>query len=396
MNKSLLPSDPSPHKKILTIKMGAVGDLIMASAFFESVRQNFPRARISHLVSDRIYHTIKENPNIDRFILADSDKIYKRGWVSRLRETFRLLSLLRKERFDMVFILHWAWPFYLLTFLCNIPVRVGFHRKWEGLFLTHRVRPHLDQNNREAYLNLIRVLGKSAQYRKSRYYLSEREDRFLETFIRENRIGADEQVIALAPGGGRNIKQIMLTRLWPVDRYIDLLDKILEAGSYRIVLIAGPEDGQVIQPILERYPQCIDTRALSFNEKASILRRCRLLVGNDSAPIHMSMAVGVPTYSLWGPTNPNRYADSLPKHTRFFKKIECSPCYAYGEFPDCRDNLCMQAISVAEVWEALQGALSREIPKVAFTQTSESTPEFPSEIVPVPQAVPENPGRSIS
>ncbi len=152
MNKALVPSDPSV-KKILTIKMGAVGDLIMASAFFESVRQNFPQARISHLVSNQIYHTVKENPNIDRFILADSDKIYKRGWVPRLREVFRLISLLRKERFDMVFILHWAWPFYLLTFLCNIPVRVGFHRKWEGLFLTHRVRPHLDQNNREAYLN---------------------------------------------------------------------------------------------------------------------------------------------------------------------------------------------------------------------------------------------------
>ena len=247
------PSVPSA-KKILLIKMGAVGDLIMASSFFEAVRQNFPQARIAHLVSDQLLHTVKANPHIDRFIPADSDALYKGGWFSRLREVLRLISLLRKERFDTVFVLHWAWQFNLLALLCGIPVRVGFKRKWGRLFLTHRVRADADQNNREAYLNLLRVFGVPVRYQKSHYHLSEQEDRFLETFVEEHRIGAEEQLIALAPGGGRNIKQTMLTRLWPVDRYMELLGNILQAGPYRIVLIAGPDDGPVIQPILDRYP----------------------------------------------------------------------------------------------------------------------------------------------
>ena len=70
MHKAISPSVASA-KKILLIKMGAVGDLIMASSFFEAVRRNFPQARISHLVSDHLLHTVKENPNIDRFIPAD-------------------------------------------------------------------------------------------------------------------------------------------------------------------------------------------------------------------------------------------------------------------------------------------------------------------------------------
>jgi lipopolysaccharide heptosyltransferase II len=390
MNKAISSSVPSA-KKILLIKMGAVGDLIMASSFFEAVRQNFPQAHISHLVSDQLFPTVKANPNIDRFIPADSDALYKGGWFSQLREVFRLISLLRKERFDLVFVLHWAWQFNLLAFLCRIPKRVGFKRKWGGLFLTHRVRPHEDQNNREAYLDLLRIFGVPVHYQKSHYYLSEQEDRFLETFVEEHRMGAEEQLIALAPGGGRNIKQTMLNRLWPVDRYIELLSNILQAGPYRIVLIAGPDDGQVIQPILDRYPQCIDTRTLSFGEKASILRRCRLLVGNDSAPIHMAAAMGIPTYSLWGPTNPKRYGDPLPHHTTFYKKIECSPCYSYGEFPVCNDNQCMQAISVAEVWETLQAALSLKIPKPAFIESSVPEKEFPGETVSAPQVGPERP-----
>ena len=393
MHKAISPSVPSA-KKILLIKMGAVGDLIMASSFFEAVRRNFPQARISHLVSDQLLHTVKENPHIDRFIPADSNALYKGGWFSRLREVFRLISLLRKERFDTVFILHWAWQFNLLTFLCGIPVRVGFKRKWGRLFLTHRVRTGENQNNREAYLHLLKVFGVSVDYQKSHYYLSEREDRFLETFVEEHRIGAGEQLIALAPGGGRNIKQAMLNRLWPVDRYVELLGNILQAGPYRIVLIAGPDDGPAIQPILDRYPQCIDTRTLSFGEKASILRRCRLLVGNDSAPIHMAAAMSIPTYSLWGPTNPKRYGDPLPHHTTFFKKIECSPCYSYGEFPACDDNQCMQAISVAEVWETLQAALSPNTPKPAFIESSVPEKEFPGKIVSAPLVDPERPNQS--
>lgn len=220
MNKAISSSVPSA-KKILLIKMGAVGDLIMASSFFEAVRQNFPQAHISHLVSDQLFPTVKANPNIDRFIPADSDALYKGGWFSQLREVFRLISLLRKERFDLVFVLHWAWQFNLLAFLCSIPERVGFKRKWGGLFLTHRVRPQEDQNNREAYLDLLRIFGVPVHYQKSHYYLSEQEDRFLETFVEEHRMGAEEQLIALAPGGGRNIKQTMLNRLWPVDRYIE-------------------------------------------------------------------------------------------------------------------------------------------------------------------------------
>jgi lipopolysaccharide heptosyltransferase II len=393
MNKATSPSVPSA-KKILLIKMGAVGDLIMASSFFEAVRKNFPQAQITHLVSDQLFPIVKENPNIDRFIPADSNALYKGGWFSRLREVFRLISLLRKERFDTVFVLHWAWQFNLLALLCRIPVRVGFKRKFGRLFLTHGVRSREDQNNREAYLDLLRIFGVPARYQKSHYYLSEREDRFLKTFIEEHQMGAGEQLIALAPGGGRNIKQTMLTRLWPVDRYIELIGNILQAGPYRIVLIAGPDDGTVIQPILDRYPQCIDTRTLSFGEKASILRRCRLLVGNDSAPIHMASAMSLPTYSLWGPTNPKRYGDPLPHHTSFFKKIECSPCYSYGEFPACNDNQCMQAISVAEVWETLQAALSPKIPQPVFIENSVPEKAFPGENVSAPQVSPERPNPS--
>jgi lipopolysaccharide heptosyltransferase II len=393
MNKAISPSVPAA-KKILMIKMGAVGDLIMASSFFEAARQSFRQARISHLVSDQLIPTVKENPNIDQFIPADSDALYKGGWFSRLREVFRLISLLRKERFDMVFVLHWAWQFNLLAFLCRIPVRVGFKRKWGGVFLTHRVRPREDQNNREAYLNLLRIFGVPVRYQKSHYYLSEQQDRFLDTFVDEHWIVADEQLIALAPGGGRNIKQAMLTRLWPVDRYMELIGNILREGPNRIVLIAGPGDGQVIQPILDRYPQCIDTRTLSFGEKASILRRCRLLVGNDSAPIHMATAMSIPTYSLWGPTNPKRYGDPSPYHIPFFKKIECSPCYSYGEFPECNDNRCMQAISVAEVWETLQAVLSPKISRPTVSESSVPEKAFPREIVSAPQVGPKRPSQS--
>ena len=132
--------------KILLIKLGAIGDLVLASSFFDHLRKNFPHSEIILMVGRSSYYAIESNPNIDRFILADDYVLYHGGLWLRSLECLRLIYKLREEAFDMAFVLHRAWPFNLLAYMVNIPMRVGFGRGHEGMFLTHPTLVHPIQN----------------------------------------------------------------------------------------------------------------------------------------------------------------------------------------------------------------------------------------------------------
>lgn len=349
MEPSVLPE--KQPKKILLIKLGVVGDLVIASAFFDSLRNHFTADQVVLLTGRKSFRTIENNPSIDRFLLADDAAIYKGGWFSRFQETFRIIKLLRKENFDLVFVLHRSWFFNLLVFLCGIPERVGFARGREGFMLTHRVVPRPNRNERESYLDLLRKLGVVVKYERSFYYLSKTEDGFLASFLRCHNIRGDERLIGIAPGGGKNVKTNMVTKRWPEKNYVILIRRILVEIPCRVLLFGGPDDREIASRIQAENPVCLDATDLSFGEMASVFRGCQLLIGNDSGPLHIASAMKTPTLSFYGPTNPKEWAPQDLHDTFIYKQVECSPCYKQGRFPECDHLKCLTSISVEEAWE---------------------------------------------
>ena len=149
--------------KILLIKLGAVGELVMASPFFDQLRKHFPHSEIVLVVGRSSYEAVEHNPNINRFVLADDIDLYHGGLIRRVFEFFRLICKLRKEEFDLSFVLQRAMAFRLLSCLVGVPVRVGFGRGTD-LFLTHSVFSPQTQNESEAYLDLLRKVGYSRSF----------------------------------------------------------------------------------------------------------------------------------------------------------------------------------------------------------------------------------------
>ena len=206
--------------KILLIKLGGVGELVMASPFFDQLRKHFPHSEIVLMVGRSSYAAVEHNPNINRFILADDLDLYRGGLIRRSLEFFRLIFKLHKEEFGLSFVLQRAMPFHLLSCLVGVPVRVGFGRGRKGLFLTHSVSNHQTKNESESYLDLLRKLDIPAAFEKTFYYLSDEEKEFMDLFLERHSIASGEQVVAIAPGGGESAKRTMLTRRWPVQSYI--------------------------------------------------------------------------------------------------------------------------------------------------------------------------------
>jgi lipopolysaccharide heptosyltransferase II len=353
MSESILVKEPPAT--ILLIKLGAIGDLVMVSAFMETLRKTYPRARVTLLTGRSCAFVHEHNPCVDERVVVDDGKIYRGKLGERLRETWRMLGLMRRG-FDRVYVLHRAWQFNALAFLAAIPDRVGYARGGEGAGLTLKVVPQPGRNEREIYLDLLRAHGVRADHAGTRYYLSPEEDRFLAGFLVEHGIADAECVVGFGPGGGDNVKSHMPTRRWPVENFARLARVLADEGR-RVLIFGGPKDAELAKEIRTAVPSCVDATPLSVGRMASVFRRCRLYVGNDSGPLHIADAMGVPTLGLFGPTDPRVQAPLSAGHTTIYKKVACSPCFDNGKFPDCSHIECLRTIAVEEVLAHARTAL---------------------------------------
>jgi len=341
--------------KILLIKLGAAGELVAASPFFDQLRKHFPHSEIVLVVGRSSYAVVEYNPNISRFILADDLDLYRGGLIGRSLEFFRLICKLRKEDFDLSFVLERGMAFRLLCCLAGIPVRVGFGRGRKDLFLTHSVPGHQIQKESESYLDLLRKMDIPAVFKKTFYYLSDEEKEFMDLFLERHSITGKEQVIAVAPGGGESAKRTMLTRHWPVQNYIELIQRLKkDERSSRVILVGGPDDRETTNRIIQICPDCLDATDLSFGDMASIFRGCSLFVGSDHARNHIAVAMGIPSIRILGP------ADSRPP-TSFNMINDASaasgkpnPSLIGGKFSRSSGTEFPVTVSVDEVWRHLK------------------------------------------
>jgi len=343
--------------KILLIKLGAVGELVMASPFFDQLRKHFPHSEIVLVVGRTSFAAVEHNPNINRFILADDLDLYRGGLIKRSLEFFQLIFKLHKEEFDLSFVLQRAMPFRLLSCLVGVPVRVGFGRGRKDLFLTHSVSNHQIQNESESYLDLLRKMDIPAVFAKTFYYLSDEEKDFLGLFLERYSIASGEEVVAVAPGGGESAKRTMHTKRWLAQSYIELIQRLQSERSCRVILFGGPGDRKITNHIIQISPDCLDATDLSFGYMASIFRRCNLFIGNDSAPLHIAASMGTPCIGIFGPTDPHQWAPFGQNSSVIIKPVECHPCLIDETFPKCSHIRCLTSVTVSDVWQQLEQTL---------------------------------------
>ena len=153
-------------------------------------------------------------------------------------------------------------------------------------------------------------------------------------------------LIAITPGGARNVARENPLRRWPLDRYAELADT-LHAQGYRIVLTGDRTDGWVRPAFRDR--QVLDLiGATDLPALAALLRSCAAVVGHDSGPLHIARLVGTPVVALLGPTPPSMFFRPDPRTAVLWPggALPCAPCYNGHEFAHCGNNVCMQMIQL--------------------------------------------------
>lgn len=335
----------------------------MTTPLLDVIRQAYPKANITYVAGTWSKVIPEHHPAINEVI--DCGSVGLSGRYSIL-DYMKLVRVLRKRHFDLAFVLDRSPLLTLLPWLAGIPRRVGPDSLGRGFSLTDRVpvssSPRHLQHQAEIYLNLARALGLPVDRPRMRFIPTAEERR---TANKSTSIQ-----VALFPGGGSNPGMELTAKRWPLERYKELARKLVYEAGAHILLIGGPGDIALNEELLGG----LDVPAGSVNniagktsigELAAQLEQCDLFIGNDSSPMHLAAAVGIPVIAIFGPTSPQEYGpypldDS--KHIALWRHPSGQPCFFLGKMQTCTQCTCMQSVTLNDVWSAVQRLIpSKEV-----------------------------------
>lgn len=306
-----------------------LGDALFATPAIRAIRYNLPQARIVILANQLGAEVFKNNPyQIEVAPCADQWDLLKK------------LVEIRKHNFDLAVGLSQIGGFF--TRFCGTPFRSDF-------FSIEGKKSHVSVV--KLCLEVIIQAGLAVNTYDTEFWITDLQQRKADLFLKEGNADLRKPIIAVHCGG-----HYFARKRWPLLSFIRLIAAILEETSYQVMVVGGKEDMESADLIKSIIPEVINaTGRFTLGETAALLNRCRLLIANDSGPLHLGAAIGIPTIGLFGPTNPEQfYPYRQPFHRYIYKKISCSPCYRFGGgfwqyLPRCSKAYCMEAIKVEEV-----------------------------------------------
>ncbi len=334
--------DKKFDKKILIRMPNWIGDAVMAIPTLSALRTRFHGAQIVLLAKPSVAALFACHPDVDR-VLVYEDRGKHRG----LAGLWTLIRALRKEHFDLAFLLQNAFEAALIAAAAGIPVRVGYAGDGRSLLLTRSLRrkdaPH---HHREAYLALIKLVDGRPFSGPPFLVVTEEERKTASRFLESCGIKQEDCVIGIHPGAAYGS-----AKRWFPERFAAVADQIMKRFQTKIVIFGGPLETGIAGAIHEAMltPSVVLAGKTSVREMMALMTKCRLLITNDSGPMHAASALGVPVVAVFGPTDPTQTSPGGIYTRMIQNKVECAPCKA-RECPI--DHPCMTGISSEEVYQS--------------------------------------------
>ncbi|MGI9213453.1 MAG: glycosyltransferase family 9 protein [Methylococcaceae bacterium] len=310
---------------ILIIRLGAMGDVIMATGLISALRARYPEAHIDWLTESTYADLLNHHPQLDGLILwprAYWRDLGRQGrYVTVLSEARTLIQRLRNNRYDLVLDVHgllksgvWAW-------LAGGVLRVGLgSREGSQWLMTETLDRHSDSP----------LMGK--EYRKLAAHLgAETSD-----FLPQVSIAPDDTALAtqLLQAHGIKHRPVVFApfttrpqKHWFRDRWLALAADLSRTSQCRVILLGGPGDADEARHWAERGGDHLvnlvgQTR---LGVAAALIAQARVLVGVDTGLTHLAMVLNIPTVALFGSTRPY-LTPHHPRASVLYQPMTCSPC----------------------------------------------------------------------
>ncbi len=334
-----------PLQRILVRSTNWIGDAVMTTPALAALRAHYPQAEIVLLANPLVAELFQFHPSIDRVIIYDR-KGYHRGFSG----LWRIARELRANRFDAAILLQNAIEAALIAVLALIRKRAGYTTDGRRLLLNYPV-PVTDEDKRchhtDYYLGLLAQLGITGGNGHLCLACSHAEQQWAQSVL------PDGDVIAINPGAAYGS-----AKRWLPERFAEVGDALSERYGATILLTGGPgeiEIGRDIAAAMRCQPVNMIGKT-SVREMMALLSHSRLLVTNDSGPMHVAAAFSVPIVAVFGPTDHTTTSPAAENVKIVRKPVDCAPCLL-RQCPT--DHRCMTAITAADVVAAVTQLLDR-------------------------------------
>ena len=376
-----------PPRRILVRGVNWLGDAVMTTRALLRLREKFPAAHITLLTPEKLRELWFHHPALDETIsFAACENVFSTG------------KKLRAGKFDLALVLPNSPRSALEVFFARIPHRIGYARPWRNLFLTQAVSPRTDavkmrkltaaeirrrtgvapvsnqiENKLETgatpvlhasahqiheYLHLAAALGANPEPLAPQLYVTLEE---IETARKKFRLeNISQPIFGLNPGA-----EYGPAKRWPVEKFIAATKEIQQRTNCGWLIFGGRRDMEVAARIsggithhASRTTHFNLAGQTSLRELMALLKQCRVLLTNDTGPMHVAAALGMPVVVPFGSTSPELTGPGLPgdpRHRLLKSDAPCSPCFL-RECPI--DFRCMNGISVGRVVEAVLQVVS--------------------------------------
>ncbi len=356
----------APPRRTLVIKLIGLGSITHATLLLRALKEKWPHTRLSFLCFPEVAPLVERLPLVDEMVVLD-DSSYWRLLVTVLAFVLRQW----RRRPDLVIDLevHSKFSTILATLTCARD-RAGFYvdtsRFRHGLY-THLLYYQRLRHVQEAYRQLGRALGLDPDVGQP---------------VRPNIAAAEQEAVRklVAPREGWsrrllvvnvNAGELCLERRWEPAKFARVMAEFAGREDLLIVMIGSPAEAEYTESVRQLVPGELRDRILntagqiSFGEFLALLEQADVLLTNDTGPLHLAAALGVPTVSLWGPGLPDTYRPLHGEHRVVWKSVYCSPCLFWVSEPVCGgDNVCMKRIEWPEVAAEVADLLGITLPAV--------------------------------
>ncbi len=334
-----LPSDP----RVLVVQTAFPGDVVLTIPLIAELKAQLPGAAIDVVVTPAAGGLLDGHPALRSVLPYD-----KHGSDRGIGGFLRLARVLRRNSYDVALIPHRSLRSALLAFCARIPGRCGFHRSAGWMLFTDVVRYDPARHEIERNLSLLTpIVPGAAGFRFPTLHPSAADQAVVDAFLNEAQIPPGTPMVAVAPGS------VWATKRWPEERFAGLLRKL--EGEWT-VLIGGEGDVELCGRLKREAggDHCaVAAGKLSLLQSAALIGRCRLIVTNDSAPMHLALAMGTRVVAIFGPTvpefgfGPKGDSDVVVQADG----LHCRPCAIHGGKNCPLGTLeCMMGVGVEEVF----------------------------------------------
>ncbi len=330
--------------KILIIKFGGIGDILLSTPVLPNLKACFPESEINFLTLRHSRDILIDNPYLTRAFTYDPHE--DKSWC--------LIKNIRKQRYDLVIDLFGNPRTALITFLSSARHRFGFNFRGRNYAYNIKMKGRGGiVHNVDFNLDALRALEIPIITKELCLPTNVVHHEFADKFIASNNL-SNKKIIGISKTGGWESKR------YKADDYIALMEKLNEIYDANYILFWGNQkekDGceYIVGKLSKKNAYIIPDSPVKY--LGAIIKKCDLVIGNDSGQLHIAVAMGVPTLGIYGPTNPALQGPYGEKNLSIVK--EDLPCL-YCNLLECPiGNICMTELSKDKIIDSVKTLIQK-------------------------------------